>query len=149
MLKVSLVNLILIIITVVIHYECLRLMSDRLFKLSAHRRMHLLMAVFGSLIAHVIEIWLFALAFYALLQAGGWGALAGSAESSLADCFYFSISNYTSLGMGDIRPLGLLRYVSGFEALLGLVLITWTASFLFLEMQKIWGRNVLIEPLDD
>jgi len=142
MLKVSVVILLLIIFTVVIHYECLRFLSDQLFKLTTHRRVHLLMSVFGALVAHVIEIWLFALTFYVLLHYGGWGALEGSANHSLADCFYFSISNYTSLGMGDIQPLGVMRYVSGFEALLGLVLITWSASFLFLEMQKIWGSNV-------
>jgi len=34
--------------------------------------------------------------------------------------------------------MGDLKYLTGLQALTGLVLITWTASFLFLEMQKYW-----------
>jgi hypothetical protein len=36
---------------------------------------------------------------------------------------------------------GYLRYLTGIEALLGLLLITWSASFLFLEMQKYWTSS--------
>ena len=32
-----------------------------------------------------------------------------------------------------------LRFLSGLEALAGLVLITWTASFLYYEMQRYWN----------
>jgi hypothetical protein len=32
----------------------------------------------------------------------------------------------------------MLRHLTGIEALTGLVLITWSASFLFLEMQRYW-----------
>jgi len=38
----------------------------------------------------------------------------------------------------DIEPLGNLRYLIGVESLTGLVLITWTASFLYYEMQRHW-----------
>jgi hypothetical protein len=34
-------------------------------------------------------------------------------------------------------PSGHLRYLAGIEAHTGLVLITWTASFLYIEMQRI------------
>ncbi|NIQ12844.1 MAG: two pore domain potassium channel family protein, partial [Candidatus Dadabacteria bacterium] len=49
---------------------------------------------------------------------------------------------YTSLGMGDIYPLGRpIRFLTGLESLTGLVLITWTASFLFIEMQRFWNNK--------
>ena len=57
---------------------------------------------------------------------------------SLLDCVYFSFTTFTTLGFGDIEPIGDLRYLTGLEALTGLVLITWTASFLYLEMQRYW-----------
>ncbi len=134
------INILLTTAAVWVHYECLRLMGDRLLHLTQKRRIHLLLAVLGALIAHVVEIWLYGIAFYLVLANGTMGALTNS-TGSLTDCLYFSISNYTSLGMGDIQPEGTLRFIAGFEALTGLVLITWTASFLFLEMQKIWARN--------
>jgi len=31
-----------------------------------------------------------------------------------------------------------LDFLTGLETLTGLVLITWTASFMFIEMQKFW-----------
>ncbi len=138
--KMFLINALLTVGAVWIHYEFLRFMGDRLQHLTQRRRIHLLIAVFGALIAHVIEIWLYGLVMYFVLKDSDLGALSG-ADGSLMDCVYFSISNYTSLGMGDIQPLGALRFIAGFEALTGLVLITWTASFLFLEMQKIWARD--------
>ncbi len=139
--KILIVNIFLTAAAVWIHYEALHLMADRMMQLTHRRRIHLLISVFGAIGAHVLEIGLYGLAFYLLVQSGEQGDLIGSADNSLGDCLYFSISNYTSLGMGDIQPSGQLRFVSGLEALTGLVLITWTASFLFLEMQKIWNRS--------
>ncbi len=139
--KIFIVNVFLTAAAVWIHYEALHLMADRMMQLTHRRRIHLLMSVFGALFAHVIEIALYGLAFYLLVLSGDLGSLIGADGPSLSDCLYFSISNYTSLGMGDIQPEGPLRFVAGLEALTGLVLITWTASFLFLEMQKIWNRS--------
>jgi hypothetical protein len=55
------------------------------------------------------------------------------------DCVYFSFTTFTTLGFGDIAPMGDIRYLTGTESLTGLVLITWTASFLYVEMRKFWG----------
>ena len=60
----------------------------------------------------------------------------GSFDNTLIDCIYFSFVSYSSLGLGDIAPTGDLRFLTGLEAVTGLVMITWTASFLFIEMQK-------------
>jgi hypothetical protein len=37
--------------------------------------------------------------------------------------------------------MGNLRFLAGLEALLGFVLITWSASFLYFEMQKYWNKS--------
>ena len=94
--------------------------------------------VFGALVAHAIEIWIFALVYYKMHHASGWGSLVGNFDGSLMDCGYFSFTVFTTLGFGDIEPLGNLRYLIGVESLTGLVLITWTASFLYYEMQRHW-----------
>lgn len=56
----------------------------------------------------------------------------------LTDAVYFSFTNYTTLGYGDIEPGGQLRFLAGMEAITGLSLITWSASFMFMEMIKFW-----------
>ena len=74
-------------------------------------------------------------------HAEGWGKLQGNSEGTLLDCVYFSFTTYTTVGYGDIEPIGHLRYLTGIESLTGLVLITWTASFLYYEMQRYWDNN--------
>ncbi|WP_353148888.1 ion channel [Pollutimonas bauzanensis] len=101
--------------------------------------MKLIFCVCGVLLAHTVEVWLFAFVYFAM-QKNGLGSLLGSLDGSLMDCVYFSFTTFTTLGFGDINPLGLLRYLTGLEALTGLVLITWSASFLFVEMEKYWKR---------
>lgn len=43
------------------------------------------------------------------------------------------------LVFGDIVPTGPMRFVTGTEAICGLALITWSASFTFLVMQRSRG----------
>jgi len=138
MLTVFIVNSLVVAITVVIHYEFLYRMTRWLPKLTLPARFQIVLAVFGALIAHAIEVWVFALTYYALINIQGWGFLSGNFNGSLLDCAYFSFSTYTTVGFGDIYALGNLRYLTGIESLTGLVLITWTASFLFIEMQRNW-----------
>jgi uncharacterized membrane protein len=76
-----------------------------------------------------------------MIRAKVGGTLTGRFDGSLLDCVYFSFTTFTTIGFGDIEPVGSLRYLTGLEALTGLVLITWTASFLFIEMQKYWKSN--------
>ncbi len=40
-----------------------------------------------------------------------------------------------------IALAGAIRFMTGMEALTGFVLITWSASFTFLEMQKFWKND--------
>ena len=89
--------------------------------------------------AHVVEIVVFA---------GGWALLErlvgpqlSFPDPDFADLVYFSGSVYTSLGFGDIVPEGPSRVLAVVEAVTGLVLIAWTASFTFLQMRESWDGN--------
>ena len=54
---------------------------------------------------------------------------------------YFSAVSYTSLGFGDVIPVGPMRYLAGLEALTGLTMIAWTASYSFLQMKHFWAKD--------
>lgn len=137
------VNCIVIAIVVMVHYEVLRQLNDRLPGLPIYNRLRVVVAVFGALIAHAIEVWIFAGAFYWYINTEGLGVLVGNFSGTFLDCVYFSFTNYTSLGYGDIEPLGHIRFLSGLEGLVGLVMIGWTASFIYVEMTRNWR-----EPID-
>lgn len=54
------------------------------------------------------------------------------------DFVYYSAMVYTTVGFGDLIPAGPIRMMTGTEALAGLALITWSASFTYLQMQRVW-----------
>jgi hypothetical protein len=91
-------------------------------------------------LTHIVEIWLFGIGYYCTLQIEGMGHLIGQGliAGQFLDCVYLSFITFTTVGYGDIVAQGYVRYLTGVEALTGLLLITWSASFLFLEMQKYW-----------
>ena len=138
LLAVTLINIGLITLVVAIHYEFLYQVSVLIPRLCTRHRPRILLGIFAALAAHAIEIWLFGIGYYLEHHSQTLGHLQGKFDGSLLDAAYFSFTTYTTLGFGDIEPNGMLRYTVGMEALTGLVLITWTASFLFVEMQRYW-----------
>src|SRR5215218_3026819 len=65
-----------------------------------------------SLGAHVIEIWLFAFGYYFMISSGTFGTLHGNFTNTLRDCGYFSFTTYSTLGVGDIEPVGHIRFLT-------------------------------------
>lgn len=141
MILVTLINSLLVTLAVIVHYEFLYRVTLYVPKMKIRHRYRIVFGVFGALTAHALEIWIFAIAYFVLNRTESWGRLTGNFDGSLLDCSYFSFTVFTTLGFGDIEPLGHLRYLTGIESLTGLVLITWTASFLFFEMQKYWSTR--------
>jgi len=135
------INAFLVALAVVLHYEVLYQLASRLPNQQVRPRLRVLTGVFIILFTHIVEIWLFAVAYYFMIHNDGFGALSGNIDQSLLDCSYYSFTSYTTLGFGDIVPAGHIRFLTGLESLTGLVLITWSASFLFLEMQRYWPKR--------
>lgn len=134
-----LLSICLIAASVLVHYEVLRFLNDHLGRARfIGERPKVLVGLFGALGSHLCQITLFALAFYVLRQAFGLGLLGGKFDDSFAAYLYFSAETYTSLGFGDIFPAGEIRILAGAEALTGLLMISWSASFSYLEMRRFW-----------
>lgn len=141
MYSLLLINAFIVMLSVVVHYEFLSRLSVLMAAQKPRQRIKIIIGVCGAFIAHTLEIWIFALAYYLLNDSQAWGHLQGNFDGSLMDCAYFSFTTYSTLGFGDITPHGPLRFLTGVESLTGLILITWTASFLFVEMQKNWNTK--------
>lgn len=137
-----LINTTVVISTMLIHYEALFWLSKNLPKLSQIRpRFQVLVGALCIFFVHVFEIWLFAFAFFLSSKIEGMGTLTGDLmhNAGILDCVYFSFVTFTTVGYGDVVAHGQLRYLGGVEALTGIILITWSASFLFVEMQRNWA----------
>ena len=112
-------------------------------------RVRIAYLIFGQLILHASEIGIFALGYFFLTQQTGFGMFIQADHITtqiplamdFGDQLYFSAAVYTTLGFGDMVPIGPIRFLTGIEAVAGLVLITWSASFTFLEMQRYWRQD--------
>jgi hypothetical protein len=128
-------------ICVLVHYEGLRLLADRLPQPKIHHRRRMILLILLILLLHIAQIWIFGIAYFGLLQLEGYGELIGSGPIALVDCIYYSASVYTTVGFGDIYPIGAIRTMTGTEGLTGLTMITWSASYTFVEMLDTWKKD--------
>ncbi|MEM6757141.1 MAG: potassium channel family protein [Planctomycetota bacterium] len=132
------------ILCVLLHYEALALAIRMLKRWSrGHHRIMLPLTILYLLAAHLLEIGLYAVVYWVLTNGVGpdGGELIGAYDGGWSDAAYFSAAVYTTVGFGDITPEGPLRMLVALEALTGLVLVTWSASFTFLVMQRYWVKD--------
>lgn len=135
------ITLIAVVACITLHYEVSLRLWRRLEQSHSSLRRRFLKLIFGLFAAHVTEIWIFALAMALLAPHPLAGELVGGEAIAFLDYVYFSAITYTTLGYGDLIPSGPIRFVSGTEALIGFMLITWSASLTFLEMQRHWSSR--------
>lgn len=127
---------------VMMHYEGLNLLSRTLaHRRTSHRRRKVLYGIFGVLALHLVEMWIFGLTMAALLLLPDTGHISGADRLGLLDSVYLAATTYTTLGFGDLTPVGPIRFLVGMIALTGFVLVAWSASFTYLEMSRDWREG--------
>lgn len=132
------ITTLLVALAVVVHFEALERLNRAMPRLPMAPRWRILVLIVAIMAVHVAEIWIFGAGIYLSVQVPGLGRVAGVDTLYLLDAVYVSAANYTTLGYGDLTPVGPIRLLMGTEALAGFVLLTWSASFTFLEMQRYW-----------
>jgi len=133
----------LVVACILMHYEIMRVTADFLLpRLSIiPKRAHVVLGICACFVAHTIEVWLFAGVYY-LLAIETDSGFADEAHRAFLDYLYFSTETYTSLGFGEARLLtDDLRLLAGIEAMIGLVLLAWTASFNYFMMEHYWVEH--------
>lgn len=130
------IGTILICVTVVIHAVALDRLMDTIerwknaIRLTFRRYWKvpvLVMAVLGVFLAHVIQIWIWAL-FY----------LRVDALPDLERALYFSTTTFTTVGYGDIVLGPKWRLISSFQAANGFILFGWSTAFIFEIMSRLY-----------
>ncbi len=133
-------TLLAICLCVLLHFEGLIFVSRKLPRIHTASRLKVIFVIASILALHVAEIWIFGIIEWCLLFLPDFGSLAGQTHLHLFDVIYLSAVTFTTVGYGDLTPNGPIRFMLGTEALTGFVLITWSASFTYLEMDRLW-RN--------
>ena len=136
----------LVVLTSSFHYGVLRWLSGGMSRFVMTAGMRVLIIVLVAMAAHLIEIGLYAVAYALGDGVLGLGSFGGLAVVHPLDYLYFSSASYTSLGLGDIFPGDHLRFITGVEALNGLLLIAWSGSFIYIAMGRLWPWQTCAEP---
>lgn len=140
-----LAGIVLPLLCVGLHSELLVLVSALVDSVAAGRmRLSVALAVILATIAHILEVLVFAAGWYILIEMGT--VTLSIPAPTIGDIVYFSGSVYTSLGLGDIIPVGNGRYLVVLEVVTGLVLITWTATFSLYQMREHWMADDSEKP---
>lgn len=132
------VTALLVAITVFVHFEVLERLNYTIPHWRLPARLRILALIVVIMAVHIAEIWIFGVGIYVAAQFPGLGQISGIERLQFLDAVYLSATTYTTIGYGDLAPLGPLRLIMGTEGLTGFVLLTWSASFTYLEMQRYW-----------
>jgi hypothetical protein len=131
MIIASLLGLVLVLFCGGVHYATMTSLQNLLARLNFSRAAKSQLALLGLSTAHLIEAAMYASGFH-FGERMGLGSFAGAETSDAMSVFYFSLVNFTSLGLGDIYPTGHLRFLAGLESLNGFLLISCSAAMLYL-----------------
>ncbi len=114
-----------------IHYVAMRWLYRSVVDWGVAKALKSQLLLAALVLVHLVEAGVYALAFGLGAQLGLGGFIQSEPVTAMST-FYFSLVNYTSLGLGDIYPSGHLRFIAGLESLNGFLLISCSAALLFL-----------------
>ncbi len=137
---IILLALLLVVLTFWFHFKVLLWLSNYAPGLAISDQNRVLSIILVLFFAHMIEIGFYAIMFACSINIFELGTLEGIKVNDPMEYLYFSSVLFTSLGIGDTYPMGHIRFLTGVEALNGLLLIAWSASFTFLVMGDLWPQ---------
>ncbi|MFC0159165.1 MULTISPECIES: ion channel [Mameliella] len=112
----------------------------------AHRRA---ITTFSTLLVlHVAEIVALAALNLLLLEHVYREAL-GDAQAGFEQALYMTGLAFSTLGFGEIDAKGPFRIILMLQSLLGFMLLTWSATFIYSACQKSWRRAETRQWSDD
>lgn len=141
MLTAMAATVVLVVATVVMFYEVLRFTSNHLADLPLPPHARIIVVVLACFVGHTVAVWTYAMAYWVAAVLWEVPSFRGVPVEGFLDCLYFSVVTYTSLGFGDHVPVSHARLIAGVEALNGLLLIGWSASFTYLAMERYWPMH--------
>ena len=131
-----LLGMLLIMVTVLVHGMSLGYLIrilDRIWpsfnmKLPRNgKHLFLSVTVLGIFLAHVLEIWIWAVVFL----------LTGEVQN-LESALYFSTVTFTTVGYGDVTLSEQWRLLGSVESANGMLLFGWSTAFIFEIMRYVW-----------
>ncbi len=127
----------LIVTTVLVHAVSLELILKGLVAVRTDievrwRAVTFSLVILAVFVAHVIEIWIWAMFYYFKAPI--------SEIPTLEAAVYFSTSSFTTVGFGDLVLSEDWRLLSSFEATNGMILFGWSTAFIFAVVRHVYSQ---------
>ncbi len=127
----------LIVTTVIVHAVSLELILKVLVAVRTDvkvrwRAVAFALVILAMFVAHVIEIWIWAIFYYFKVPT--------SEIPTLEAAVYFSTSSFTTVGFGDLVLSEEWRLLSSFEATNGMILFGWSTAFIFAAVRHTYSH---------
>ncbi|MEJ0035695.1 MAG: potassium channel family protein [Gammaproteobacteria bacterium] len=136
----AILSLVMLVTTAALHYEALHFLARVSNGHRISRRW--IVVILASLVTvHLAEVALYAGAYAVGTNVLSLGGLRGSSDRAALDFFYFAAETYSTLGYGDLVPVGALRLIASVESLNGLLLLSWSGAFLFGVLRDVPARR--------
>ena len=136
---IIIITMFAVIFAIGLHYTALLSTTKLLSHFHGTHPASIVLALFLAVIAHLLEILIFAVAWQIMFSMS---LITFNIDSpSFLDLIYFSGTTYTTIGYGDIFLTSNGRIMAVVEGVMGLVLIAWTASFTYYEMNRKWIKK--------
>lgn len=127
------------IVVAEIHFESFNLISSFIPRL--HYRLRILVVFFAVFMAHLIEISIYAFAFYLFRDHFGLGGFSEKFDGTVIDYLNYSAVSYTTVGLSAFKAEGPMKIITCLESLTGFMLITWSASFAYSSIGSFWNQD--------
>ena len=141
MIITSFISLLLILLTVIIHYRGLCWVACLSKEWNTQSFFIPPLFMFFIAVLHLFEIIIYALVFYLMHEFTNLGGFTEKFEPHIWNYLYFSGANYTTLGMSNFYPTGHFKVLAFTEALNGFMMLTWSATFFFSKAGQFFHEN--------
>ena len=127
----------LIVTTVIVHAVSLELILKAFVAIRTDikvrwRAVAFALVILAVFVAHVIEIWIWAIFYYFKAST--------SEIPTLEAAVYFSTSSFTTVGFGDLVLSEDWRLLSSLEAINGMILFGWSTAFIFAIVRHVYSQ---------
>lgn len=136
----AIISVLMVMITVTMHYEIKRFIWNILPRLKRRPRLMMNFIILTLMAGHTISIWMYGITYWVLDKHLGIHGLGGQHEDSFIS-YIFSAATYSSLGLGDIFPLGALRMLMTVEVVNGLLMIGLSVTLTYFVMERFWRMH--------
>jgi len=130
-----------IVLSVLLQFEMIGWLWRFNLERGSSNRVKIALSVSCLIGTHLLQVAVFASGYLIGERVLNLGTMAASHQIGMRDVFYYSAEVFSTLGLGDVYATSDLRMLTAIESLSGMLLLSWSASFIVIAVQHAGSAN--------